>query len=112
MRKLLVTLVVSLWMPSAALAASWENVSLVDQMCLSKMKADPDKHTTSCLIKCADSGYGVLTQDGKWLKLDKTGNQQALAALKKSDKKDHVRVNVTGEQKGEEIQVSSLKLVD
>ncbi len=112
MRKLLVGVLVSMWMPAAALAASWENVSLVDQMCASKadVRAAPDQHPVSCLLKCASSGYGVMTPDGKYLKFDKAGNELALAALKKASAKDHVRVNVTGEQKGEEIRVASLAL--
>jgi hypothetical protein len=113
MRRLVAGLLVSLWVPCAALAANWENVSLVDEMCASKdkVKADPDQHPTSCLLKCADSGYGVMTQAG-WVKLDDAGNKMALAALKKTKKKDHVRVNVTGEQKGDVIQVSALKIAD
>ncbi len=114
MRKLMLGLLVSMWMPTAVLAATWENVSLVDQMCASKEKvrADPDKHPVSCLLQCASSGYGVLTPDGKYLKFDKAGSDMALAALKKTKQKDHVRVNVTGEQKGDEIAVSSLKLAE
>jgi len=112
MKKLMLSLLASMWIPAAALAANWENVSLVDQMCAAKanVKADPDKHPVSCLLKCANSGYGVLTADGKYLKFDKAGNEMALAALKKTGKKDHVRVDVAGEQKGDEISVSSLKL--
>ncbi|HTN53575.1 MAG TPA: hypothetical protein VML50_14295 [Anaeromyxobacter sp.] len=110
MKKLLVGLLVSLWMPVSALAATWENVSLIDQMCQAKVKGDPDKHPVSCLLKCAGSGYGVMTPDGKYLKLDKAGNELALAALKKTTLKDHVRVNVMGDQKGEEIAVSSLTI--
>jgi hypothetical protein len=110
MRKLLAALVVT--MPVLAFAASWDNVPLVDEMCASKVKADPDKHPTSCLLKCANSGFGIQTADGKWVKLDEAGNKLALAELKKTAKKDHVRVNVTGEQKGTVIQVASLKITD
>jgi len=104
--------VVVLAMPAVALAGTWEKVSLVDHMCLEKVRATPDKHPTSCLLKCAGSGYGILTTDGKWLELDKAGNEKALAALKATKKKDHIRVNVTGEQAGESIAVSSLALAD
>ena len=110
MRKLLAALIVT--MPVLAFAASWDTVPLVDEMCASKVKADPDKHTTSCLLKCANSGYGIQTTDGKWVKLDDAGNKLALAELKKTTKKDHVRVNVTGEEKEGKIQVASLKIAD
>lgn len=102
--------VLSLIVPFAALAESWENVSLVDQMCSAKMKANPDAHPVSCAIKCAASGYGIFTSTGEFLKLDKVGNEKALEALKETKKKDHVRANVTGEIKGDTIQVASLTI--
>jgi hypothetical protein len=114
MKKLLAALVVSLWIPCVALAATWEKASLVDQMCATKekVKSDPDKHPVSCLLKCADSGYGIQTSDGKYLKFDEAGSKMALAELKKTSKKDSIRVNVQGEPKGDVIQVTSLKIVD
>lgn len=112
MRKMLGALLVATFLPAVAFAGTWEKVSLVDQMCASKVKANPDKHPTSCLLKCADSGYGVQTADGTYVKLDAAGNKLALAELKKTGKKDGIRVNVTGEQKGDVIAVSSLKIAD
>ena len=111
MKKLAMWLALS-GMPALALAASWDKAPLVDHMCLSKVKADPDAHPTSCLIKCAHSGYGILAGDGQWLKFDKAGNDKALAALKATKKKDHIRVNVTGEQKGDTIEVATLAMVE
>jgi hypothetical protein len=102
--------VVALAGAAAAYAEEWTNVALVDHHCLSKVKADPDSHPTSCLIQCAKSGYGILTTDGTWLKFDKAGNEKALEALKATDKKDHIRVNVTGELKDGEIMVSELSI--
>jgi hypothetical protein len=111
MRKLLAVMIVVLASPMSALAAEWQNVSMVDSMCLSKVKADPDKHPASCALKCADSGYLIKTADG-WTKLDDKGNKLAVAELKNTKKKDHVRVNVSGEKKGDVIAVSSLKMAD
>jgi hypothetical protein len=112
MKKLVVVLfAVLLGLPSLALAAEWQNVPMVDTMCLGKVKGDPDKHPVSCALKCADSGYQIKTADG-WAKLDPAGNKLAVSELKAAKQKDHIRVNVTGEQKGEVIQVSSLKLAD
>jgi hypothetical protein len=110
--KKLVTWLMLCGLPALALAASWDKAPLVDHMCLEKVKADPDKHATSCLIKCAGSGYGILTGDGQWLKLDQAGNDKALAALKATKKKDHIRVNVTGERKGDTIEVATLAVAD
>lgn len=111
MKKLVTVLVLS-GLPALALAASWEKAPLVDHMCAQKVKGDPDSHPTSCLLKCASSGYGILGSDGQWLKLDEAGNQKALAALKATQKKDHIRVNVTGERKGDTIEVQTLALAD
>lgn len=105
-------LLVGLAMPFVARAESWSAAPLVDHMCLQKVKGDPDAHPTSCLLKCAKSGYGILTQDGTWLKFDEAGNSKALAALQKTQKKDHIRVNVTGDQKGETLAVSELAIAD
>jgi hypothetical protein len=113
MKKLLSALVVvGLAMPVAALAETWENVSLADQKCAEKFKGHVDDHPAACAKKCAKNGLGMVTSSGEWLKLDEHGNKLALAALEKSEKKDHVRANVTGEKKGETVHVKSLKLVD
>ena len=115
MRKLLgALLVTAFFAPGAAFAASWEKVALIDSMCAQKEKvaANPEKHPTSCLLKCADSGYVIKSADGKMLKLDKAGNQMAMAELKSTKKADDIKVNVTGEQKGDTINVQSLKIAD
>ncbi|BDG06674.1 hypothetical protein [Anaeromyxobacter oryzae] len=110
MRKLVAMLVV-LGMPAVVLAETWQKVPIVDHMCLNKVKDDTSKHPTSCLLKCASSGYSVKTADG-WLKLDDKGNQDAVAALKKTAKKEDIRVDVSGEKKGDTIQVTSLTIPD
>jgi hypothetical protein len=106
MKKLLPLLLLS----STAFATTWTGVPLVDQQCSRKAAGDPDSHSKQCLMGCAGSGLGILTSDGKFLKLDKTGADQALAAVKQSDKKDHLRVTVDGEEKDGTIAVKSVKL--
>jgi len=44
-------------------------------------------------------------------KFDPDGNAKVLAALKASDKKDHLRVNVSGDVPGDTIKVTSVKLL-
>lgn len=93
-------------------AAKLENVPLVDMHCGETMADDKasDNHEKSCLMKCAAKhGYGVL-KDGKVWKLDEKGNELATKALKASDKKDHIRVNIEGEVKDDTVVVSSLTL--
>jgi hypothetical protein len=60
---------------------------------------------------CQQSGYGVFTADNKYLTFDDSGNTKAIAALKKSKKKDDLKVTVTGDVQGDTIKVSSLKLM-
>ncbi len=111
MKKLLAVLIVLAFAGVAtAYAEEWTNVALVDHHCMSKVKADPDSHPASCLLQCAKSGYSIETSDGKWLKLDKAGNEKAVAALKATSKTDHIRVNVTGEVKNGVIEVSELTI--
>ena len=95
--------------PASALADTWLDVSLVDHGCEDKVQANPDAHTTACLLQCAKSGYGIMA-DGKFLKFDEKGNEQVAAALKSTKKTDHLRVTVDGERKGDSIAVKSVSL--
>lgn len=105
-----VLIVAAIVVPALAAAETWSNVPLIDKNCVEKVKADPDKHETSCLIMCSKSGYGVLTSDGTWVKFDKKGNEEALKALKATKKVDGIRVTVTGERTGDTIKVATLKI--
>jgi len=79
-------------------------------MCLSKFKANPDKHATSCALQCVKGGYGIIDADGTYLKLDAAGNEQALAALKATKKTDHLRATVVGVRDGATIKVVSVTI--
>jgi hypothetical protein len=111
LRKLAVLALLAAWcLPMTASPETWNNAVLVDTMCATKIKANADSHTRSCALQCRNGGYGILTSDGTFLKLDAAGNQQAVAALEASSQKDHLRVTVTGERQGDTIKVQSLKL--
>lgn len=97
-------------LPVLAGAETWTDVSIVDVACSAKVKASPDTHTRACALQCSKSGYGIVTQDGSFLKFDQKGNGEALTALKHSAKKDHLRVTVNGELSGDTIHVQSVKL--
>ena len=109
MKKLFIILLIAFF-SLPVLAADWKNAPVVDVQCSARVKADPDSHTRECAMKCAKGGFGIYTSDGKFLKFDSKGNDEFLNALKKTDKKDHLRVNVTGEQSGDTIKVQSLSL--
>ena len=97
-------------LPFTAAAETWKDVPVVDTLCLSKVKADPDKHTTRCALQCVKGGYGLITTDGAYLKFDAAGNEQTVAALKATKRTDHVRATVIGERDGETIKVSSVSI--
>ena len=92
-------------------AKELKNVALLDAHCAEKkdVAANPDGHSRSCMMACAKNGYGVML-DGKFVKFDTKGNELAKEALKNSDKKDHLRATVSGEMKGDTLEVKSLKL--
>ena len=106
---LIVLVVVSLALTFSVFGKTWENVSLTDKMCSTKFKDNPDSHPASCMLNCVGSGFGILTADA-FLKFDGPGNEKAEALLKSTDKKDHIRVTVSGALKGGTIQVESLSL--
>lgn len=97
-------------LPLSAAAETWKNVAVVDTMCSVKAKAAPDEHTTKCALACSKSGFGILTADGTYLKLDEAGNEKVVAALKQTKKTDHLRATVTGERDGDSIRVQSFSL--
>jgi len=52
-----------------------------------------------------------LLYEGEELReVDAEGNKRVLEALKASDKKDHLRADITGEVKGDTISVTSIHL--
>ena len=97
--------------PAYSATETFNDVSVIDSNCSTKAAADPDSHTRECALKCQAGGYGILTKDHKFLKFDSAGNAKIAEALKASDKKDHLRVDVRGDVKGDMLQVSSIKLL-
>jgi len=96
--------------PLLAAVQTWNHVTLVDAMCAASIKANPDAHTIECALHCGAQGMGLLTADGTFLKFDEAGTKQALAELKATKKKDHLRATVVGEISGDRIKVQSVKL--
>jgi len=97
-------------LPVEASADTWKDVPVVDTQCLSKVKADPDKHTKQCALQCSKNGYGLIGADGTFLKFDAAGNEKTVVALKASQKTDHLRATVTGQKDGDSIKVSAISI--
>ena len=96
--------------PVLAAEETWKNVPVVDTSCLNRVKTNPDSHTTACALKCAKGGYGLIAEDGSYLKFDEAGNEKTVAALKATKKGDHLRATVVGEKDGEMIKVRSVAI--
>ena len=97
-------------MPALAAVETYKDVPVVDVNCSKKVAADPDSHTRACALKCAASGFGIVTKDKQFLNFDAEGNAKIADALKASDKKDHLRVDVSGDVQGDTLKVTSIKL--
>jgi len=111
MRKIVLTVVLTAFaVPVFAANETFNDVPVVDVNCSKKVSADPDSHTRACAVKCQESGFGIVTKDKQFLRLDANGNAQVIAALKASDKKDHLRADVTGDVQGDTVKVSSFQL--
>ncbi len=112
MRKMMVKVALAaLVLTAAAFAESFNNAPVIDVQCSTKAKANPDAHARTCALACAKSGFGIVTQDGRFLKFDDSGNQKVTELLKGSSKKDHLRVNVDGAVNGDVLQVQSIQLM-
>lgn len=98
-------------LPMLAATETFTNVSVIDVNCHTKFAKDPDAHPRACALTCSGSGYGIFTQDGKYLKFDRKGNDEILSELKASDRKDHLRVDVAGDVEGDTLKVTSVKLL-
>jgi len=98
-------------MATPTLAATFNDVSILDVACSKKAAATADSHTRDCALMCKESGFGIVTADNKFLKFDADGNAKMLEQLKASDKTDHLRVNVSGDVQGDTIKVTSVKLL-
>ena len=78
---------------------------VIDQMCAKKMAAkdDPQKaaagHQTSCCLKCADSGFAIMT-DGKTTLLSKDSSDKVKEYLSKDDAKTSVTIEGTKQADG------------
>ncbi|HEY1808356.1 MAG TPA: hypothetical protein VGG42_07320 [Acidobacteriaceae bacterium] len=91
-------------------AQTFKNVPVVDTNCSRRVAANPDSHTRDCALKCAASGFGIITSDNQYLKFDAAGNQKILSQLKSSKETDHLRVNVSGTVQGDTLKVTSVEL--
>jgi hypothetical protein len=112
MRKLALLAVLGIFaLPAFSAEQTFTNAPVVDSLCAKKVAANPDAHTKECAMQCQGGGFGIVTQDQKFLKFDEAGNQKVLAELKHTKKQDHLRVDVSGDVEGDTLKVKSIKLL-
>ncbi|HTD23648.1 MAG TPA: hypothetical protein VK738_13405 [Terriglobales bacterium] len=107
-----------LFVASAISAFAADNVVkgyLLDSSCageLQKHARSGAGHTKGCLQMpdCVKSGYGVLTDDLKFIKFDKAGNEQASKFIDGLTKNKDIKVTVSGEVIGDTMTVSKIEL--
>src|ERR1700752_1959891 len=99
-------IVAPLALVSTAFAESWTG-TVVDVMCKGK---DVANHTRQCALSCAKGGYGLVLSDGKFVKMNETGNAMTLSKLKTSAKDKDLKAKVTGKLDGDGIQVETIEL--
>ncbi|HWB32418.1 MAG TPA: hypothetical protein VG714_04525 [Acidobacteriaceae bacterium] len=99
-----------LTVPALAATQTFKDAPVVDVDCHQKVAADPDAHTRACAMACVKSGYGIFTEDKKFLRFDAEGNAEIAKQLKASTKADHLRVNVTGDVEGDQLKVTTIHL--
>jgi hypothetical protein len=97
----------SLILSSGFLFAETWSGTVVDVMCKGK---DVANHTRQCALSCAKGGFGLVLSDGKFVKLDESGNAMTLTKLKASTKDKDLKAKVTGKLDGEVIKVESIEL--
>lgn len=90
----------------SAFADTWSG-TLVDVMCKGR---DLANHTRKCSIECAKGGFGLVLPDGKFVKLNESGNAKALGLLKSATKEKDLKAKVTGKLDGEIIRVETIEL--
>ena len=88
---------------------------LVDIACASDLADRPGfgaRHSRKCLQMqpCAQSGYGVLTEEKKVVKFDDKGNEQARKFIEGITKANDIRVTVTGAVDGDHMTVNKIEL--
>jgi hypothetical protein len=101
---------------SAARAAELQGL-LSDWKCTEKMvkegRSKTLKRDASCsLVKNPGrSEYGLITEEKKFYRLDKAGNDQARELLGNSHDKDNLRVVVRGDLDGNTVKVQSMSIL-
>jgi hypothetical protein len=98
-------LAVSWLAPAVTVAAERFTGTLMPVKC---QNDDREDHTTECALKCAETGLGIVTDAGEFVKFDAAGDKTALAWLKKTTREKDLKVVVMGTLKDGVLAVESI----
>ena len=95
------------------------NGYLIDNMCAGAHKKDKDfaewvkKHKTSCALmpNCSGSGFGLVSEDGKFYKFDEAGSKSAHSLMESTEAQSGVLVEAEGTLEGDTLHVTKLSEV-
>jgi hypothetical protein len=100
-------------LPVSAPAADLQGV-IADWNCVKPMIKDgrekvlKQNHNCSLMTNYSRAGYGLITGDKKFYRLDDSGRAWALKLLKDTPDKDNLKVVVTGDIDGDTIHVKNM----
>jgi hypothetical protein len=69
---------------------------------------DPATHARQCALECAETGLGLLTEAGEYLKFSAEGDKKGLAWLTATTREHDLKVRVTGTIKDGLLDVVSI----
>ncbi len=86
---------------------------LMDAACGARVAANVEKaakHTVACALmeSCKASGFGLVLE-GRFLKFDPAGDEEAVKLLENAKVRENFRVEVTGEFSEADVKVSGMK---
>lgn len=114
MRRLIVIFVAAAGITAFAADTSVQGY-LMDVNCSARKAQKPGAaaaHLRACLRMqfCAQSGYGVLTEDKRFVIFDKEGNERAAKLLADITRTDAIKVTVNGTVDGDKMTVTKIEL--
>lgn len=92
---------------------------VVDIACLRKYPRDElqDRaraHTKRCALMghCVESGYGLVSENGRVALLEAAATPQVVSAIERSQRSDGIRLRVTRESDGPEMRTAAVEEID
>ena len=116
MRRAILVFLIPLAFLCSGSAAELQGV-LADWKCTERMVRDGREKTLKQDESCSlmknpgRSEYGLITDDRKFYRLDKSGSDQARELLDNSHNKDNLRVIVRGDVSGNTVKVQSMSIL-